>query len=232
MSISNFIANLITIIIIIVIIAALSFCNKSYALVFNVLKSSNLSADSPIVHILSASCAGFASATATNPIWFVKTRLQLDHNSQAQMTVRQCMQKIYRTSGILGFYKGITASYFGISETVIHFVIYEAIKAKLVCIEVIIMAFLLNNSRSFFSNFVLALKQNDIRRTQSNDSKSSRDFFEFMVAGAISKTIASCVTYPHEVARTRLREEGTKYRQFWQTIHTVWKEEGKHGLYR
>lgn len=53
-----------------------------------------------------------------------------------------------------------------------------------------------------------------------------------MIAGAVSKTIASCVAYPHEVARTRLREEGTKYRSFWQTLHTVWKEEGKAGIYR
>lgn len=53
-----------------------------------------------------------------------------------------------------------------------------------------------------------------------------------MVAGAVSKTIASCVAYPHEVARTRLREEGNKYRTFWQTLMTVWREEGKAGLYR
>lgn len=92
----------------------------------------NLSSDSPIVHILSASCAGFAASTATNPIWFVKTRLQLDHDSKTEMTVTECVKKIYRTSGFIGFYKGITASYFGISETVIHFVIYEAIKAKIV----------------------------------------------------------------------------------------------------
>lgn len=98
----------------------------------NIVCCSNLSAESPIVHILSASCAGFAASTATNPIWFVKTRLQLDHNSKNQMTVRECIRKIYKTSGIIGFYKGITASYVGISETVIHFVIYEAIKAKIV----------------------------------------------------------------------------------------------------
>lgn len=48
------------------------------------------------------------------------------------MTVTECVGKIYRTSGLIGFYKGITASYFGISETVIHFVIYEAIKSKIV----------------------------------------------------------------------------------------------------
>lgn len=55
---------------------------------------------------------------------------------------------------------------------------------------------------------------------------------EFMLAGAISKTVASCIAYPHEVARTRLREEGNKYKKFWQTLYTVWKEEGKAGIYR
>lgn len=92
----------------------------------------NFPTDSPLVHILSASCAGFAASTATNPIWFVKTRLQLDQNSKTEMTVKQCIRKIYRTSGVIGFYKGITASYVGISETVIHFVIYEALKSKIV----------------------------------------------------------------------------------------------------
>lgn len=71
-----------------------------------------------------------------------------------------------------------------------------------------------------------------MRRTHSTDNKTSRDFVEFMVAGAVSKTIASSVAYPHEVARTRLREEGNKYRTFWQTLLTIWREEGKSGLYR
>lgn len=161
-------------------------------------------ANSPLVHIMSASCAGFVSATLTNPIWFVKTRLQLDYNSKSKMTVSECVKRIYATQGVRGFYKGITASYFGISETVIHFVIYEALKKKL----------------------------NELREAHPTDNKTSRDFLEFMAAGATSKTIASVVAYPHEVARTRLREEGNKYRSFWQTIHTVWKEEGKAGLYR
>lgn len=170
--------------------------------------SSLVQADSPIVHILSASCAGFASASATNPIWFIKTRLQLDTstNVQQQMTVRECIQRIYTTSGFRGFYKGITASYFGISETVIHFVIYEAIKKRLI-----------------------EMRQH---QPELNRNKTSRDFVEFMAAGAVSKTIASCVAYPHEVARTRLREEGNKYKTFCQTLLTVWKEEGKSGLYR
>lgn len=74
--------------------------------------------------------------------------------------------------GIRGFYKGITASYMGISETVIHFVIYEAVKAKLI------------EHRHSISH-------------SNVDSRSSKDFLEFMMAGAISKTVASCIAYPH-----------------------------------
>lgn len=51
------------------------------------------------------------------------------------MSVIDCIKGIYRTNGLRGFYKGITASYFGISETVVHFVIYETLKRKLVSIK-------------------------------------------------------------------------------------------------
>ena len=35
-----------------------------------------------------------------------------------------------------------------------------------------------------------------------------------------------------EVARTRLREEGSRYRSFFQTLWTVCMEEGYRGMYR
>lgn len=34
------------------------------------------------------------------------------------------------------------------------------------------------------------------------------------------------------MARTRLREEGIKYRSFWQTLALVYQEEGHRGLYK
>lgn len=181
---------------------AIYFCAYSKSKVaFNTI----LPPDTPLVHVFSAFCAGFVACTLTNPIWFVKTRLQLDHRTN-RIGAIQCMKRIYCQSGILGFYKGIVASYVGISETVIHFVIYEAVKAWLA------------THRS--------------RVSRADDRKTMRDFIEFMAAGSCSKTIASTVAYPHEVARTRLREEGTKYRTFWQTLKTVCAEEGPKGLYR
>ena len=89
---------------------------------------------------------------------------------QGNLTIGRCIRQIYSQTGIAGFYKGITASYYGISETVIHFVIYEAIKAKL-----------------------RELKGECI----DERDRCTFDFIEFMMAGATSKTIATCIAYPH-----------------------------------
>ena len=82
-------------------------------------------------------------------------------------TAWTCIKALHREAGLAGFYKGITASYFGISETIIHFVIYEFLKSKLQ------------------------------ERTQRSDGTGASNFAQFMVAGAISKTFASVVAYPH-----------------------------------
>lgn len=98
------------------------------------------------------------------------------------MSLRECIKRIYAKSGVRGFYKGITASYFGISETVIHFVIYEALKAKLVSfinfiqyfqLNVIIFIFPFSSSRfgilPTLSTIICHLRP-DSRRTQLYES--------------------------------------------------------------
>ena len=49
-------------------------------------------------------------------------------------------------------------------------------------------------------------------------------------AETIVKVCPVCVCA--EVARTRLREEGNKYKSFFQTLNLVIQEEGPRGLYR
>uniref|UniRef100_A0A8C4R392 Solute carrier family 25 member 33 n=1 Tax=Eptatretus burgeri TaxID=7764 RepID=A0A8C4R392_EPTBU len=163
---------------------------------------------SSLVHISSAACAGFITNTCVNPIWLVKTRLQLyaRHRDECSLTALQCTRHVYRTEGIRGFYRGITASYVGILETIIYFTLYEAMKDSL-----------LRNSTT----------QNSI-----DGPKKAIDFLHIMFAAAISKSCACCLAYPHEVGRTRLREEGTKYRSFVQTLLLVVREEGYRALYR
>lgn len=76
--------------------------------------------------------------------------------------------------GVRGFYKGMSASYAGISETVIHFVIYESIKRKL-----------------------LQSRTQTGMESEEEYVKDASDFVGMMLAAATSKTCATTIAYPH-----------------------------------
>uniref|UniRef100_UPI00398F2AEA solute carrier family 25 member 36-A isoform X2 n=1 Tax=Pristiophorus japonicus TaxID=55135 RepID=UPI00398F2AEA len=117
---------------------------------------------------------GFTAITATNPIWLIKTRLQLEARGERRMSAFECVRRVYRSDGIRGFYRGMSASYAGISETVIHFVIYEGIKQKLV-----------------------QSKASSNMDPEEDSVKYASDFIALMLAAATSKTCATSIAYPH-----------------------------------
>lgn len=200
---------------------AVYFC--TYSQVKSACNSKVAHPNTPYVHMVSAASAGFVSSTFTNPIWFVKTRMQLDESFKGT-SAWSCIRSIYQTSGVAGFYKGITASYYGIVETMIHFVVYEFFKEKLAEIQ--------DNGASSPSSSSSTTTPTTSGST-NNNNKTRLNIFHYMAAAAASKSFASLIAYPHEVARTRLREEGHKYRSFFQTIFLVYREEGiRNGLYR
>ncbi|XP_044301424.1 solute carrier family 25 member 33 [Varanus komodoensis] len=160
------------------------------------------------VHICSAGSAAFITNSLMNPIWMVKTRMQLERRVRGlrQRNTVQCARYVYQTEGIRGFYRGLTASYAGISETIICFAIYESLKQH--------------------------MRELHLTPSAGGPETKSTNFLGLMAAAAISKGCASCIAYPHEVIRTRLREEGTKYKTFVQTARVVFQEEGYLAFYR
>jgi solute carrier family 25 protein 33/36 len=96
----------------------------------------NCKEDAAVVHAQAAIAAGIATATATNPIWLVKTRLQLDAGRGGSDGIAQrryknsldCVRQVLRKEGIGGFYRGLSASYLGTVETAFHLVLYERFK--------------------------------------------------------------------------------------------------------
>jgi len=165
--------------------------------------------------ILSGAAAGITGNTITNPIWMVKTRMQLlpkEGGGQIVYTgYRNAVKTIFREEGLGGFYRGISASYWGCTEGCIQFVLYERVKTKLLHRE--------NKRRA-------ALK------LPPTDTLPKSTYF---FSAAFSKCLATITTYPHEVARTRMREQATagvfKYNGMIRTLRTIGAEEGRKGLY-
>lgn len=89
------------------------------------------------VQLWAAVAAGIATSTFTNPIWMVKTRLQLDKSvaeKAGDVSTRRyknswdCIRQILRQEGIYGMYKGMSASYLGVAESTLQWVLYEQMK--------------------------------------------------------------------------------------------------------
>ncbi|KAF2674967.1 mitochondrial carrier, partial [Microthyrium microscopicum] len=172
------------------------------------------------VHLSAAVMAGVVTGTCTNPIWVVKTRLQLDkaHASEAHVGRKytgafDCLRKTVQHEGVRGLYKGLSASFLGISESAMQWVMYEEGKKQ------------------------LRLRQ--ARITESGRPLTGFDDFmgsfgESIAAGG-AKFIAAILTYPHEVVRTRLREaprDGVaRYTGLVQCFKLIFKQEGLAGLY-
>ncbi len=177
---------------------------STYAKTKHQLTDWNGGRESSGVHLLSAASAGIATATATNPIWLIKTCMQLQQSNTnvppKYHSSLDCLTRVVREEGMRGLYKGLSASYLGVAEGTIQWVLYERLKKSL-------------------------------PKTEG----SSTAWGTYFGAAAGSKLFAAALTYPHEVLRTRLREQGSsstpKYHGLLQAVKLIVKEEGVAALY-
>ncbi|KAF8561039.1 hypothetical protein P879_08013 [Paragonimus westermani] len=205
------------------------------------------------VYLCAAGFGSIAASSLTNPIWFVKTRLQLDSRpGLPPITVGQVIRSTWRQDGFRGFYRGVSASYVGSLETALNFVIYENVKAKLLWWDrrrqhhqqqqiSVATASSRCPEPAATSSRVPHVPSSPPPSTTSADLRGSKggsklnassDMMLCMLASAFSKAVAITATYPHEVVRTRLREAHGHYRGLVSTVRKVTREEGLAGLYR
>ena len=145
----------------------------------------------------------------------VRTRMQILADAAAGQVAYKgygdAIATIFRDEGVMGFYKGIRASYWGCAEGSIQFIIYEQLKSK------------------------LTKRLNARRALKGLPPTDSLPVATYFWSAAAAKMLASVATYPHEVARTRMREQARagvfKYKGMWQTLGVIAREEGRQGLY-
>lgn len=171
--------------------------------------------ETSFLHLLAGINAGIVTSTATNPIWLIKTRLQLDKATKKEYkNSLDCIVKIIKNEGFFALYKGLSASYLGSAESTLQWILYEQMKS--------------------------IIHQRSERHAREGRIRTSfddaADWFARSGAAGFAKLIASLITYPHEVVRTRLRQAPTengkaKYTGLIQCFRLIIKEEGFISMY-
>jgi hypothetical protein len=142
------------------------------------------------VYLSAAIVAGVVTSTATNPIWMIKTRLQLDRSNAEKAekkgadAVRRyrnswdCLKQVVRNEGISSLYKGMSASYLGVSESALQWVLYEQMKSYLRRRE----------------------EKIEISGREKNVWDRTVEWTGKVGAAGGAKFFAAIITYPHEVS--------------------------------
>ncbi|KAK4417406.1 Folate transporter 1, chloroplastic [Sesamum alatum] len=168
---------------------------------------------SPGLHLASAAEAGGLVCFCTNPIWLVKTRLQLQTPQQARpySGFHDALRTILKEEGWRALYKGLVPSLFLVTHGAIQFTAYEELRKMAI-------------------NF----------RTEENNSNlddNSLDSFDYAMLGASSKLAAILLTYPCQVIRARLQQRPSvqgvpKYMDTWHVMKDTARFEGPRGFYK
>jgi solute carrier family 25 folate transporter 32 len=202
---------------------------------------SHLSESGSLNHLFSGTLAGIITVFITNPIWLLKTRMQLEKGPKGSPltvatapysggTILSMVRSLWKDEGISGFYRGLGPSMLLVTHGAIQFAAYERIrriflKRSSAVIEGTHAAAELNTDRMQSSIENRAVRKNNARLS----------IFENLLAATVSKVIASVLTYPLQVARTRMQQRGADmvaYGNLLKALRTIYLTNGIRGLYR
>ncbi|EFX01094.1 mitochondrial carrier protein [Grosmannia clavigera kw1407] len=167
-----------------------------------------------VISFWSSLVAGGSSTIVTNPIWVIKTRLMSqmpshDHDRFAAALLRgantptsrpalhmpwhyhstmDAARKMYTTEGVLSFYSGLTPALLGLTHVAVQFPAYEFFKTK-------------------FTGYGMGSAASTDAADGADDADAAPQWIGVLSATILSKVLASGLTYPHEVIRTRLQTQ-------------------------
>jgi len=175
--------------------------------------------------MLAGLLAGSATTIASNPLWVIQTtqavRTLPSTSAPSQVPEPQGPKKklgflatiryILRTDGIAAFWRGIGPALVLVMNPILQYTVFEQLKNALIARR-------LGKLRAAKSIHVPAL--------------SSLDYF---LLGALSKLVATTLTYPYIVIKSRMQSGHShtrEYKSSWDGLTKIVQREGMAGLYR
>lgn len=157
-----------------------------------------------IDNLLIAAVAGVLNILCTLPIWVVNTRMTLARRGNSNYTsIAHTFRTIFAEEGVGGLYKGLVPSLILVSNPAIQFLVYE---------QLVLLLSRYYRARHRAATTVLST----IHTTHANTptalpipptslpALSSLDFFAL---GAVSKAVATVLTYPYQVVKARMQAD-------------------------
>ncbi|KAF1892127.1 hypothetical protein Lal_00036483 [Lupinus albus] len=188
-------------------------------------------------NMIAASGAGAATTMFTNPLWVVKTRLQnvdltlLDLCMASMQDEKTSIRLLFiYDTGTQGMRAGVVpySSTLSALRRIAHEEgirgLYSGLVPALAGISHVAIQFPTYETIKFY------LANHD---ESAVDKLGARDV---AIASSVSKIFASTLTYPHEVVRSRLQEQGhhseKRYLGVIDCVRKVFQQEGVSGFYR
>ncbi|KAG8481645.1 hypothetical protein CXB51_026502 [Gossypium anomalum] len=165
-------------------------------------------------HLASAAEAGALVSLCTNPIWLIKTRLQLQnplHQSRHYSGIYDALRTILREEGWTALYKGLGPGLLMVSHGAIQFTAYEELR-----------------------RIMVDYKE---KKQKSKGASNLLNSFDYALLGGSSKIAAILITYPFQVIRTRAQQRPSKegiprYMNSWHVVKETARFEGIRGFYK
>jgi len=171
--------------------------------------------------LLNGWIAGSATAIISNPLWVVQTRqtAKTDPNSFApipetspealkKLPVLEAGHLIVRKEGIGALWAGVGSALILVANPVLQYAAFEQLR-----------------------NLVVVRRTAKLRAAGSPLAATLSDI-DYFLLGALSKLIATSITYPFLVVKNRLQAKSADYPSAMAGLRSIIKNEGMSGLYK
>ncbi|KAF4619556.1 hypothetical protein D9613_005237 [Agrocybe pediades] len=169
--------------------------------------------------MLTGLIAGSATTVLSNPIWVIQTSQAvrtMGEDNQAITTKKlgflETVQSILAKDGVGAFWRGIGPALVLVINPIIQYTAFEQLK-----------------------NFIVSRRTSKLRAAGAATAVAVLTDMDFFLLGALSKLIATTLTYPYIVVKSRLQAgsaNALKYKSSLDGLLTIVKEEGIEGLYK